>query len=90
MVSGAINGTPVTMIELMQVLGVVSFVFLSALGIVWGLKQIGGRLTAEVQANIRKRGASLAVEGTGLIGSYLAIVIAEFSGIYLVAQFLIK
>ena len=90
MMNGAINGTQVGMIQVLQVLGVVSFAFLTALGVVWGLKQIGGRMTADVQASIRKRGTSLTVSGTGLIGTYLAIVVFEFSGIYLVGRFFVR
>jgi hypothetical protein len=56
-------------LPILTVLGVVSFVFLSALGIVWALKQIGGRLTADFRGTVKRFGASLVVTGTGLVGS---------------------
>jgi hypothetical protein len=86
----AMTGNPTSTIQLFQALGVVSFVFLSALGIVWCLKKLGGKPSADVRGGANGSGWKLAVTATGLVGSYLAIVIAEFSGIYFVAQHVIK
>ena len=69
-------------VSVLTCLGVVSFVFLSALAITWCLKKIGGRLSANVDGKVKKRGWSLMLSGKGLIGSYLAVVIAEFVGLY--------
>jgi hypothetical protein len=69
-------------------LGVLGFVFLSALGIVWSLKRIGGKMTGDVSGKYKKYGASLLVTGTGLLGCYLAVVTAEFACFYLTIEFM--
>ncbi len=71
-------------LPVLTALGVVSFVFLSSLGVIWCLKKIGGRLSAEVKGNIERCGGSLIVTGTGLMGCYLALVTAELVGLYAV------
>jgi hypothetical protein len=91
MIDGTINGTSISAVQLLQILGVVSFVFLSSIVILWGLKVgIGGKLTADIRATIKRFGISFAITGTGLIGSYLAIVAFEFSGIYLLARLFVR
>jgi hypothetical protein len=86
MIDGALNGSPIAGMQLLQILGVVSFVFLSSLVILWGLKvAVGGKVSANIQATLKRCGFNVVITGTGLIGGYLAIVAFEFSGIYLLA-----
>lgn len=83
MIDGAINGTPIGGMQMLQILGFLSFVFLSAFVILWGLKvAIGGKMSASIRATLKRWGINLDISGTGLIGGYLAIVAFEFSGIY--------
>jgi len=63
-------------------LGVVCFVFGSALGLVWTLRKIKGTLKADVKGLVRRFGVSLAAGGAGIAGTYLAIVCAEFAGLF--------
>jgi hypothetical protein len=76
----------VQLLPVLTVLGVVSFVFLSAAGILWSLKRIGGTLTAVVRGEAQGGGSKLSVSANGLVGCYLAIVIAEFYGMYFAAH----
>ncbi len=71
-------------VQILTSLGVVAFVFLSALAIMWGLERLGGRFTANIKATLEAYKNNLVIVASGLVGSYLAIVVAEFSGIYVI------
>jgi hypothetical protein len=71
-------------IPILTSLGVTSAVFLSGLGILLGLKRLGGRFTANVQASGEAHGNRIAVTAQGVVGTYLAIVIFEYVGLYLI------
>ncbi len=82
-------GTARTWITVLQLSGMVSFLFLLALGILWGLKRlVGGSLHGTVFGTVKGRRARIVVRAAGLVGGYLAIVAAEFSAVYLVARIL--
>jgi len=87
MIDGAINGNPIGGMQMLQILGFLSLVFLSAFVILWGLKvAIGGKVGANMRASLEKWGLNVDIKGTGLIGGYFAIVALEFYGIYLLAS----
>jgi hypothetical protein len=60
-------------------LAVVWCVLVFPLGVLWVLKRIGGRLFGDVRGSVRRFGATLTVTGSGMLGSYLAIVAAEIA-----------
>ena len=72
------------------VLGTVAFVFLFAAAIMWLLQRSGVHLNAAVRTTFQKFGINVSVSGSGFMGSYLALVIATFSAVYLVAKFILK
>jgi len=68
--------------------GLVVFIFVVDVAILWTLSKIGGRLKADVKATIEKFGGSIAITSAGLVGCFLAIAILAFAGIYFISKLL--
>ena len=88
MMSGAITGFQAGQpLWVATVLGMVAFVFLFSAGMLWILQRSGIRLNAVVRGTFRKFGLNVVVSGNGFFGTYLTIVIATGSMIYLIARY---
>jgi hypothetical protein len=69
---------------------IVIIMLLIPIPILRALKRLGGRLWADVEAWFKQKGQwGLRVRAAGLLGSYLAIVITEFYGLYFLMHFII-
>ena len=68
--------------ELLIVVGIVLFILLFVVMLLWILKSIGGVPRTTVKATIKGLGGRLRITGAGLIGSFLAIAILTFVAIY--------
>jgi len=66
--------------------GVVAFIFVLTLAILWGLSRIDGPIKAEVKAVIERFGGKLWVTAVGLVGAFLAIAIVGVVSVYVLAQ----
>jgi len=71
---------------LLMAAAIVFFTFLFDVMILWILKRIGGTVTAQVKANVKRFGGNLAINSAGLIGSFIAIAILAFVAIYLITR----
>ena len=92
MLSATITGSQATVgsIPIFSGLLVVVSIFSLALGTIWLLRRIGGRLTAEVVGQARSSKNSLKINAEGLGGYFLALVICGFAGLYFVVVVLAR
>ena len=80
----AVGGAQIATGLILLAAGIVTFILLYALGIVWVLKKLGGRFNANVQAKMQRWGSSFFIAATGIIGTYLIVVAFQFTGLYFI------
>ena len=74
--------------HILPALVIVVIVFGIDLFVLWLLTKIGGPLKADVKATVKKFGGSFVLTTTGLIGAFLALLIATIAALYVVSRFL--
>jgi hypothetical protein len=66
--------------------GVVAFIFLLTLGVLWILSKLGGPVEAGVKAVIASFGGKLWITAVGIVGAFLAIAMVGVGAVYLLAR----
>jgi predicted acyltransferase len=87
-ISASVAATPlyIQWVPVVVGLGVVSAVFLLTLLVVFLLRSIGGRPSANVTATVKRFGGNLVISSGGAVGGFLAIAVTALIALWFVAK----
>lgn len=71
--------------KLLRALVILVFVYALSVLVLWSLVGIGGPITAQVQASVKKLGDSIWIAGGGLFGAFMVIALVGFGVVYVFA-----